>query len=274
MQLTILGSGGPVSDLLKLRNRELPGYWVTWKGGHVLFEVSEGIRFRLQRIGVLYVSVKHIAVTHAHPDHYALPHFLEAVYCHKVFGGVKAEMMDVYAPDSIVDGWPALFKAFVPEAPSPDTHCTEEGYLWPKLTWHKMSGGKTVKQGDATLSAQNVNHGFGRCEAVAYRLETPEGVVAYSGDTADCPGIRAVAKDADLFLCEASAPVGSPAGSEFSVHLTPQQAGAVAAAARVKQLVLTHYYGLDSNKAMVADCRKSGFKGKIIIAKDFQEIKV
>lgn len=269
MQVTVLGSGIPVSDLPNLPNRFPPGYWVEWKGGHLLFEVSEGVRFRLQQIGVRYATVEHIAITHTHADHYALPHFLQTVYCHKVFGGQKRDQLHLYAPDTIVQGWPALFKTFVPEAPAPN-HSSDDQYQWPKLVWHKMSAMQQVRIGNAVLRSAKVRHSFGRCEALAFRLQTPEGVLAYSGDTGDCDGMRKIAAHADLFVCEASARIGSEDNGYG--HLTPRVAGAIARHADVQQLLLTHYSGLDSDEAMIADCRKSGYTGKIEIAKDFQEL--
>ena len=139
MQVTVLGSGVCASGLPRIPDRQPPGFWVTWDGGHLLFDASEGIRFRLQRLGVPYASVQHIAITHSHADHYALPPLLLAMFCTPLWGGVKPELLDLYAPDAIVDSWPTLFKIHVPEAPAPNDHCTEDGFLWPKLLWHRMS---------------------------------------------------------------------------------------------------------------------------------------
>ena len=269
MQVTVLGSGVCASDLPGIPNRFPPGFWVTWKEGHLLFDVSEGVRFRLQQIGVTYSTVQHIAITHAHADHYVLPPFLLAAFCHSLWGGVKVEQLNLYAPDQIVESWPTLFKIHVPEAPALDTHCTEEGFLWPKLQWHNLSGGKSAFIGSAKLIAADVYHGFGRCPALAYRLETAQGVVVYTGDTGDCEGIRQIVRGADLFISEASGRVGQRETSVKYGHLTPYDAGAIAHAGGVKRLLITHYPGLDSDEAMVEDCRKGGFQGEIQIAKDF-----
>ncbi len=273
MQVTVLGSGTCVSDLPNVPSRYPSGFWVTWSGGQLLLEVSEGIRYRLEQIGVRYATVKHLAISHAHVDHYALPHFLQAMYCHAVFGRTELDELHLYAPDSIIAGWPALFKAFLPEFPQPEHHRPEGSYRVPRLVWHPMSGSRSVAIGNATLYAGNVHHGFGQCEALAFRLETPEGAVAYSGDTGDCPGVRQIAARADLFLCESSAPIGSRDDKGYG-HLTPNMAGTIAQAAGVKRLVITHYTGVDADEAMVGDCRKAGYQGEIQIAKDFQVIEI
>lgn len=274
MRVTVLGSGTCASDLPGITNRQPPGFWATWDGGHLLFDVSEGVRFRLEQIGVKYPSVQHIAITHAHADHYVLPPFLLGVFCHPLWGGVKATDLHLYAPNQIVETWPTLFKIHVPEAPAPDSHCTDEGFLWPKLHWHNLSGVKTATIGNATLKAADVYHGFGRCPALAFRLETPDGVVVYSGDTGDCEGIRMITRDADLFISEASGMVGHHETAKRYGHLTPFDAGDIARESGVKKLLITHYPGLDSDEAMIEDCRKAGYKGEIQIAKDFEIINV
>ena len=63
-------------------------------------------------------------------------------------------------------------------------------------------------------------------------------VLAYRGDTDECPGVVEAARDADRFVCEAAFEEGrdEPAG----VHLTGRKAGMAANEAGVGSLVLTH----------------------------------
>lgn len=68
---------------------------------------------------------------------------------------------------------------------------------------------------------------------------TADGVtVAYSGDTGPCSSLDDVARDADVFLAEASFRVGHQ--NPPDLHLTGADGGAVAARAGVKRLLLTH----------------------------------
>lgn len=275
MRLTVLGSGTCGSDLGKNNpTRFPPGFWVEWSDGNILFDLGEGIRFNLEKIGVKYPEVKHIAISHIHADHYTLPQYLQAVFCHGIFGGIKTEELNIYAPNQIVDTWPILFKIFVPAAPAPDVHAYEDSYLWPKLNWHKMSGSKEVKIGNAALKSESVYHELGKCDAVAFRLEAEGKIFVYSGDTGICEGINKISKDADVFICEASARVGGSEASTKYGHLTPFEAGEIAKQSNVKKLVLTHYCGCDSDGLIIEDCKKSGFGGEIIIAKDFQVLEI
>jgi ribonuclease BN (tRNA processing enzyme) len=74
--------------------------------------------------------------------------------------------------------------------------------------------------------------------AYAMRLEANGSSLVYSGDTGECEQLVQLARDADLFLCEASAVDGIelPPG----LHLTGREAGEHAARADVRRLVLTH----------------------------------
>ena len=74
--------------------------------------------------------------------------------------------------------------------------------------------------------------------AFGLRVTADGATVAYSGDTAPCAGLDAVAEGADLLLAEASFRTGddNPAG----LHLTGADCGDVAARRRAGRLLLTH----------------------------------
>ena len=56
-------------------------------------------------------------------------------------------------------------------------------------------------------------------------------------------------------------------------HLTPSLAGEIASAARVKKLVLTHFYP-ECDRADISDqCRKT-YSGPLILAEDLMRINV
>ncbi|NIP81592.1 MAG: hypothetical protein GWM90_21205, partial [Gemmatimonadetes bacterium] len=63
-------------------------------------------------------------------------------------------------------------------------------------------------------------------------------MLALSGDTGVCDGVVAAARDADLFVCEASFPEGRGRRG----HLVPSEAGMLAAQAGARRLLLSHFY--------------------------------
>ncbi len=270
MKLTILGSGTCGSQLPGVPNRYPPAFVMEFDGEKILFDCSEGVRFRLEQAGFYYADIHHIAISHPHPDHNALVHYVQSICCWNVWAGPENKQIDVYAPAQLIDDFPQVWKAYTPDDPERKLH------HWPNLTFHKMpdADGNAVCIGSGKLTAVPVYHGFGKTDAVAFRLETASGVFAYSGDSGECEGIRRVAKDADLFLCEASARIGDLKNPIQYGHLHPRLVGEIAQEAQVKKVVFFHYTGLDDDAAIIADCRAAGFEGEIVCGKDFQVLEM
>jgi ribonuclease BN (tRNA processing enzyme) len=71
----------------------------------------------------------------------------------------------------------------------------------------------------------------------ALRVEAGDKTVAFSADTAPTPALVEVARDADLFLCEATL---EDEDSEPRGHMNAREAAAVALQANAKRLLLVH----------------------------------
>ncbi|AXL89413.1 MBL fold metallo-hydrolase [Streptomyces sp. CB09001] len=94
-----------------------------------------------------------------------------------------------------------------------------------------------VRIGGLTLTSRAVSHGM---PAFGVRVETEDGAcLAYSGDSAPCEALTALADDCTVLLCEADSAQAPPDGTE-AVHHTPEQAGTTAATAGAHRLVVTH----------------------------------
>ena len=74
--------------------------------------------------------------------------------------------------------------------------------------------------------------------ALAYRLETEDKVLVYSGDTEPCPRVAALADGADLLVHECS----FPEPFDVTNHSTPKKLGRMIRNQGVKRIVLTHLY--------------------------------
>jgi ribonuclease BN (tRNA processing enzyme) len=100
--------------------------------------------------------------------------------------------------------------------------------------------GEPVRVGPLTATPHRVLHPV---EAYGLRVEGPAedggtAVVAYTGDTDDCPALDDLGRDADLLLCEATFLEG--AVDVRGLHLSGARAGRAAARAGARRLVLTH----------------------------------
>jgi ribonuclease BN (tRNA processing enzyme) len=89
--------------------------------------------------------------------------------------------------------------------------------------------------GPFTITARQVAHPV---TAYGLRVEADGRTLAYSGDTGACDALVETARDADLFLCEASFVHGH--SNPPDLHLTGTEAGDTATKAEVSRLVLTH----------------------------------
>jgi ribonuclease BN (tRNA processing enzyme) len=269
MKLTILGAGTAASGLPATRGHDYPpGFLVEWSDQKILFECSEGIKFRLQQAGYNYADIHHIAISHSHPDHNMFLPYLQAVYLYGMWGGEKNEEIHLYAPEFIIDNLPKLWDLYWQATDKPKFH------QFSHLQFHVVPRTEAIAVGDGKLFAEKVYHELGQSDAVAFRLETPEGIFAYSGDTGDCAGIRTISKNAAVLVCEATATIGDETSSANWGHLNPRQAGEIAKEAGAKKLILFHYTGKDSEEAMIANCKLSEYEGEIIIGKDFQTFNI
>jgi ribonuclease BN (tRNA processing enzyme) len=264
VKVIALGTGVCSNHFMRCAlERQPPGFLVDADGHLLLLDCSEGVRYRMQSVGYDYGYLQHVAITHAHPDHAALAQFLQAKSCRRIFNDDHPEfgVCSIYLPSGLVDGFEAVWRWHVPE---------NEGKYWAEFTprFVPMEEGSSVGISPGiTLKSFPVYHAFGRHPSVAYRVETPYGVIAYSGDSAKCGGLIQAATDADLFICEQAFRIGYEDKVQYG-HLTPYEIGQVSAAAGVKHVRLVHYIGLDSEEDVIAEVRRGGFKGDAKRAKD------
>ncbi len=121
----------------------------------------------------------------------------------------------------------------------------------------------------------------------AFRIETPDRTIVFTGDTGPSKNVDELAKDADLLVSEVidldrmtSILRGAkfpPAVLEGKIshmredHLTPLEVGKLAGAANVKELVLTHLVPGDDGETGLSGYTKgiaTYFKGPIHLASD------
>lgn len=116
-------------------------------------------------------------------------------------------------------------------------------------------------------------------DVVAYRVETPDGVVVVSGDTRVCGEVEALATGADLLVHEACrttalAPLiaGTPFETIFSYHADTVALGAMAERADVPHVMLTHLIPPPNDPrdrdAFAQDLRDGGYSGRITVGRD------
>lgn len=212
MRLVILGSCGgyPGPD------RSCSGYLVEAGRLRLWIDAGSGTLARLLR----HCSLADLAgawLTHLHPDHWTdIP---LAIHALALGAADRTTPLPIHGPP----GWAVSVGA-------PVQWRLEDRE--PVFDPRELSDGLVADLGEVKVEAVAVEHGL---ETFALRISMADATFAYSADSAPCEALLRVARDADLFLCEA----GTMADSS-PLHLNPSQAGEIARAAGARRLVLTH----------------------------------
>jgi ribonuclease Z len=162
------------------------------------------------------------------------------------------------------------------------------------VTIKEITGSQEFQLGDVVVTTAKLTHTM---YDLGYRFEAGDKVVVVSGDTSFDETLIDLARGADMLVAdgderwggapehtmpplEALEPRYHPAGEyggDFRVrpHATLDEVAAMAAAADVKHLVLTHLRGGPVDEAaMRAGLRSNGFQGKVTVAADGMEVAV
>lgn len=242
MQLTVLGCSGSLCGPASPAS----GYLLTVPGEQpVVLDFGPGVLGALQR----YMDPSAVAVllSHLHADHCIdLAGLLVwRRYAPSTLGGKTA----LYGPPGTAN----RIGAASSEYPDSIDDITD---TFDVDTW---VDGSEVKVGGMTVVPRKVNH---PPQTYGLRITGPEDqTLAFSGDTGMCDEVVDLARNADVFLCEASW-THDPENRPPDLHLSGVEAGQIAARAEVKQLALTHIPPWTDTEAMVNEAR-SEFDGPI-----------
>ncbi|MBI3323078.1 MAG: hypothetical protein HYZ95_01280, partial [Candidatus Omnitrophica bacterium] len=117
--------------------------------------------------------------------------------------------------------------------------------------------------GGYTVRTKRMRHAGGR--ALGYRLQARGKSLAYSGDTDVCPAIVTLGRDADLLILECSV----TDERKVAGHLTPTACGQIAALARCRHLLLTHFYPVFLGYNILRRVRRR-YGGRLTLARDLR----
>jgi ribonuclease BN (tRNA processing enzyme) len=206
-------------------SRSSPAHWVRTGDITLLMDCGAGTVHRLAGLGLRWDQLTHLALTHFHTDHVGeVPALMFALRYAIV--PKRTEPLIVLGPPGTADLLERMAAAFGPYVTAPG---------FPLVTLEVAPDEPFPLNGDVWLECCKVPH---TDESIAYGVRTRTRRLVYTGDTGPDDAFARWAAGCDLLLAECSVPepiAGVP-------HLTPRQAGELAAAARPKQLVLTHFY--------------------------------
>jgi ribonuclease BN (tRNA processing enzyme) len=239
MRLTVLGGcgGWPAAA-----GSACSGYLVEHDGFRVLIDPGYATFPRLLE-HCDAAAVDTVLVSHGHPDHCAdLNPLLRA----RALADRPAPRLRVHAP---------------PGALSAVLGLDRPGMLDDALELREFVPGSAFGAGPFSVRTWLLPHWLPNA---GLRLEAAGTSLAYTGDTGPSPELPALARDADLFLAEASYPEHVP-GESAPYLSSAGQAGQVATAAGARGLMLTHLMpGTDADAAISAAA--AGYNGDITVA--------
>jgi ribonuclease BN (tRNA processing enzyme) len=231
MRLTVLGKSPSWQDV----DGACSGYLVEEDGVRVLLDCGNGVFGKLRRF-VDYVDVDAVVVSHLHADH-----FIDLVpYSYALIHAPRQQPVPV-------PPWPGTDDPARPRLIAPPGATAtfrrvvgawgDELLIERAFALEEYSPDATIEIGPLRLSFAVMPH-FVDSHAISMTSANGGGRLVYGADSRPAPELVEFARDADLFLVEATLP--RPERSGQRGHLTAEEAGEHGRAAGARRVVLTH----------------------------------
>jgi ribonuclease BN (tRNA processing enzyme) len=213
----------------------------------VLIDCGNGCTANLQKL-TTFNELDAIIVTHRHIDHCG---DMVGMAYDLAFGPRGATSLPVYAAPEVMDLITNLIGG--------------ESQMDPSTVYKHMliDAGESFDVGPMHFELFPSIHPV---PTVSMRITVGNTVIAYSSDSAGGDALLECAREADLFLCEATWQ-GHPDEWPAGFHLTSGEAGAIGTEAKVDKLVLTHILGAHDPAVSLTEARET-FDGDLEIALD------
>ena len=269
----ILGSGGPVSD----DARASSGYLV-WIDGEarLLVDAGGGVFLRFGEAKAKFDSLDAIAITHLHADHVGdlLPILKSG------FFSERKRALPIVGPTGggAFPGITEFMQTMLNEKTGAYRYLS--GYLKGGNVEAQISESSAAARKPAQVFANErfkltaIGVAHGPVPALGYLVEVQGKRFAFAGDQdGDNPAFTAMIKDADILVMDHAVPEMTDQVAA-ALHARPSEIAALAKAANVKQLVLSHNMArslkpLQDNLAII---RKT-YDGPVVVAEDLMCLK-
>ncbi|HEU4435178.1 MAG TPA: MBL fold metallo-hydrolase [Pyrinomonadaceae bacterium] len=247
-----------------------------------LVDCGYGTSKQLIAAGVALNSLRYVFITHHHSDHNL--DFGPLLYNAWITG--QPTRVDAYGPTGMNELARDFFKY---QKFDIGVRIVDEGRTNPQnlITAHEVSKpGVVMTNDDVKVSACLVRHPPIK-EAYAYRFDAKDRSVVISGDTAYAPELAEFAKAADVLVHEVMYLPGIEALLQrlpnarrlrehlMAAHTLPEDVGKIAAQAKVKTVVLSHF--VPGDDASITDAQwsegvRKHFSGRVVVGRDLMEI--
>ena len=290
-RLITLGTrGGPIPSKDRAQSSNL----LIVNDTYYIIDAGDGLLRRLAQANANFRKVGKIFITHDHDDHTSGLGPLMSVS----WDFQRHDPIDVYGPP----GTAALVKGAIQYYTVNAEIRWVEGRRTPLsdvFVGHDVQPGVIYEDANIKVTAAENTHFHipegtpyaGKYKSYAYRFQTPDRVIVFTGDTGPSDAVTELAKNADVLVSEVASAedlkqVLIKAGSWQSMspdqqtafmrhiveeHLTPEEVGKMAARANVKKVILTHLTLTvtenDDYQRLVPEVKKF-FSGEVVVATD------
>jgi ribonuclease BN (tRNA processing enzyme) len=272
-ELLMLGTaGGPPLR----KDRSEPATLLIVDGRPYLIDCGIGTIRRLVEIGIPSETIGTILFTHVHPDHVlGLVDVMGNDYFHLDLAS-DARKINIYGPpqtgelvDAAFHYISIPFEVFAAEKPRFQLGRPNHGLTSPFVA-HEIDGGGVVYRDDKiqVTAAENSHYALmpaqfrSHFKSYSYRIQTPHGVVVFTGDTGPSDAVVKLAMGADVLVAEVEASSDELRGfidhmaaqnhwtparkNRFAAHLakehlTVDSLGVLASRAQVQSVLFYHY---------------------------------
>jgi len=212
----------------------------------VIYDIGRGICQRLNQLGFKQKDIKHIVLSHFHPDHCSdLIPFLHAASWSKI--DPRKTQLNIYSPIGFKNRYIKLLKIFTPGKLVNDNYKVKIH----KISQHKFSIGK-YKFIFSKLPPIN-NHGL--------KFTFNHKTYAITGDSDFHQQEIDFIKNTDLAIID-------------SGHITDKDIIDLSVETQAKKIVCYHQYRELDEKKLNSQAKKQDYQGKIIVGQDLMSFNI
>ncbi len=249
-KIHLLGTGTPTPTPARFGS----SYVIEVSGEYLMFDCGPAATHKLVQAGLWPTQIDYLFFSHHHFDHDVdYPCFLLCRWDQSVG---KENQLQVYGPtltetiterilDEDIGAFAHDWKARINAPGSQQVYVNRGGTLPrkpPSVAVRDIGPGPVHSGKDWQVTAAIAEHAQPWLDCLAYRLDSPDGSVVFTGDTRPCESVVNLARNADVMLCMCwgDSDIMDAIGEGRDTMCGTRGAAEMAQEAGVKRLVLVH----------------------------------